>query len=71
MDPEDFRTLEELARRRGASVGDLMREATQAQWFSQVRLARRADAARRFLGLPDASMPDWRELKTEIEDRRG
>lgn len=71
MEPEEFNVLEELARKRGSSVADLMREAARAQLFAQVNLARRAEAARQFLRLPQANMPAWSDLKREIEDRRG
>ena len=71
MEPDEFAVLEELARKQGASVADLMREAARVQLLSQVGLARRAAAVREFLRLPDAPMPEWKELKAEIEDRRG
>lgn len=71
MEPDEFDILEELARKRGASVSDLMREAARAQLFAQVGLARRSEAVRQFLRLPEAPLPSWKELKEEIEDRRG
>lgn len=71
MEPEEFDVLEDLARKRGASVSDLMREAARVQLLAQVGLARRAEAVRQFLRLPDAPLPEWEQLKTEIEDRRG
>ena len=71
MEPEEFDVLEELARARGASVSDLMREAARVQLLAQVGLARRAEAVRQFLRLPEAPLPPWEQLKAEIEDRRG
>lgn len=71
MEPDEFAVLEELARKCGSSVADLMREAARVQLLSQVGLARRAAAVRAFLRLPAAPMPEWKELKAEIEDRRG
>ena len=71
MEPEEFELLEVLAKKQGASVSDLMREAARVQLLAQVGLARRTEAARRFLRLPEAPMPVWEDLKAEIEDRRG
>jgi hypothetical protein len=71
MEPEEFEVLEDIARKRGASVSDLMREAARVQLLAQVGLARRAEAARLFLHLPEATMPSWKALKAELEDRRG
>jgi hypothetical protein len=71
MEPEEFEVLEDLARKLGSSVSDLMREAARVQLLPQVGQARRAEAARQFLRLPEAPMPAWKDLKAEIEDRRG
>ena len=71
MEPEEFAVLEDIARRRGASVSDLMREAARAQILSQAGVARRKEAARQFLRLPETPMGDWADLKAEIEGRRG
>jgi hypothetical protein len=71
MEPDEFEVLDEFARRHRTSLSDLMREAVRAQFLAPVGLARRAEAARQFLRLPDAPMPAWKELKAEIEDRRG
>lgn len=71
MEPEEFQVLEDIARRRGASVSDLMREAARAQILAQVGLAKRKEAARQFLRLPAIPMDDWSDLKAEIEGRRG
>ena len=69
MEPEEFDLLAEVARRRGASVSDLMREAARAQLLSGVAREARTAAARAFLSLPDAKLPPWGELKREIEGR--
>jgi hypothetical protein len=71
MEPHEFEVLEDLARKRGASVSDLMREAARAQLLAQVGLARRSEAVRQFLGLQETPMPSWKNLKAELEDRRG
>ena len=71
MEPDEFNVLEDLARKRGSSVADLMREAARVQLLAQVGLARRAEAARQFLRLPEGKLPEWDELKSEIEARRG
>jgi predicted DNA-binding ribbon-helix-helix protein len=71
MEPEEFDILEELARKRKSSVADLMREAARAHLLGDVERARRATAAQNFLGLPEAPLPSWKDLKKEIEDRRG
>jgi hypothetical protein len=71
MDPLEFAALERLARSRGSSVADLMREAARAQYLDIADRGRSARAAELFLSLPDAPLPDWSVLKLEIEDRRG
>ncbi len=71
MDTEDLALIQRLARGRGASVSDLVREAAGAQLPSQVGLAREVEAVRRFLRLPSAPLPEWSQLKAEIEERRG
>ena len=71
VEPDEFNALEQLAQKRGTSVSDLMREAARTQWLAQVEFGRRAEAVRRFLHLPEAVMPEWEDLKAEIEDRRG
>jgi hypothetical protein len=71
MDPAEFEVLARLARKRGTSVSELMREAARAQLLAQAAAARRAEAMRRFLSLPDVPLPPWKDLKREIEERRG
>jgi Ribbon-helix-helix protein, copG family len=71
MEPVEFAALERLARSRGSSVADLIREAARAQYLDTTDRSRRARAATLFLSLPDAPLPDWNVLKHEIEDRRG
>jgi hypothetical protein len=71
MEPLEFAALERLARSRGSSVADLMREAARAQYLDTADRGRRARAAELFLSLPDAPMPEWSILKQEIEERRG
>jgi hypothetical protein len=71
MEPLEFAALERLARSRGASVADLIRDAARAQYLGAADLGRRARAAELFLSLPDTPLPHWSALKQEIEDRRG
>jgi hypothetical protein len=71
MEPLEFAALERLARSRGSSVADLIREAARAQYLDAADGRHRARAAALFLSLPDAPLPDWSVLKQEIEDRRG
>jgi ribbon-helix-helix CopG family protein len=71
MEPFEFRALERLARSRGSSVADLMREAARAQYLDAADRGRQARAAALFLSLPNAPLPEWSVLKQEIEDRRG
>jgi ribbon-helix-helix CopG family protein len=71
MEPLEFAALERLARSRGSSVADLMREAARAQYLDTADRARRALAAELFLSLPNAPLHDWGVLKQEIEERRG
>jgi hypothetical protein len=71
MEPLEFAALERLARSRGASVADLIRDAARAQYLDIADRGRRARAAELFLSLPETPLPEWRVLKLEIEDRRG
>lgn len=71
MEPAEFKLLERVARERGSSVADLMRQATRAQFLTDVDRSRRTSAVQSFLSLPDAALPDWESLKHEIENRYG
>ncbi len=71
MEPEEFRQIAKLAKARHSSVSDLMRQAARAQWLDRKDDARRAEAAHTFLQLPDVPLPSWRDLKRELEERRG
>jgi hypothetical protein len=71
MEPLEFEALERVARSRGSSVAELIREAARAQYLSTIDRGVRARAAELFLSLPDVPLPDWNVLKREIEDRRG
>lgn len=71
MEPLEFAALERLARSRGSSVANLIREAARAQYLDTADRRHRARAAALFLSLPDAPLPEWNVLKQEIEDRRG
>jgi hypothetical protein len=69
MEPKEFNQLERVARKRGSSVSDLMREAARAQYLVDVGCSRRSGAAQSFLSLPDSALPEWAVMKQELEDR--
>jgi hypothetical protein len=69
MEPREFNQLERVARKRGSSVSDLMREAARAQYLVAIDRSRRAGATQSFLNLPDSGLPDWGIVKKELEDR--
>lgn len=69
MEPREFDQLERVARKRGSSVSDLMREAARAQYLVDVDRSRRIRSAQSFLSLPDATLPDWTAVKNELADR--
>jgi hypothetical protein len=69
MEPKEFDQLERVARKRGSSVSDLMREAARAQYLVDFDRSRRSRAAQNFLGLPDVTLPDWKAIKNELADR--
>jgi len=69
MEPKEFNQLERLARKRGSSVSDLLREAARAQYLVDVDRSRRSRAAQNFLSLPDVSLADWKAIKAELAGR--
>jgi len=69
MEPKEFNQLERVARKRGSSVSDLMREAARAQYLVDIDGSRRAVATQSFLDLPEAALPDWGIVKRELEAR--
>ncbi len=71
MEPSEYEVLERLARKRGASVSNLMREAMREQLLLPSGAFVHQEAARQFLGLSDSPLPSWAALKSEIENRRG
>jgi hypothetical protein len=68
MDPEEFRRLRALARRRKTSVADLIRTAVREKYLTPAQPDRKAlvDSILR-MGLPDMS---WERVRAEIEDAR-
>lgn len=68
MEPREFNLLERVARQRGSSISDLMREAARAQYLVDVDRTRRMRAAESFLSLPDVALPDWKAIKNELAD---
>jgi len=71
MEPGEFDLLARVARKRGSSVSDLMREAARAQFLVDSDRSRRARSVQSFLSLPDVPLPEWDIVKTELEERRG
>jgi IS4 transposase len=70
MEPEEYRALERIARKRGTSVANMMREAAHKQHLSALDWRHSTAAAERFLNLPDLPLPAWEELEKELEARR-
>jgi hypothetical protein len=71
MEPREFDLLARIARKRGSSVSDLMREAARAQYLEDVDRSRRSHSVQTFLRLPDVNLPEWHVVKRELEERRG
>ena len=71
MEPREFDLLARVARKRGSSVSDLMREAARAQYLQDIDRSRRSRSVQAFLGLPDVALPDWHVVKRELEERHG
>ena len=69
MEPREFNQLERVARKRGSSVSDLMREAARAQYLVDTDCSRRVGSTQNFLNLPDSALPEWEIVKKELEDR--
>ncbi len=71
MEPHEFDLLARVARKRGSSVADLMREAARAQYLQDIDRSRRSRSVQAFLALRDVALPDWQAIKQELEERRG
>jgi predicted DNA-binding protein len=65
LDEDRYARIERLARRRGASVATIVREAIDAAFPDDV--PDRAEAARRVLDAEPIQVSDWPLLKDEIE----
>lgn len=65
MNPEDYARLEALAKRQGASVGELIRRAVAQTYFSPG-----VDHAHIVQKLFDLDIPaeDWSDLNAELEE---
>ena len=66
FDPDDYRTIEELARSLGQTVGSMVRQAVQRQYLRPSTEQRQA-AIQRFLSQPEADLGTWEEAKAAIE----
>jgi hypothetical protein len=67
MEPDEYGRLEEIARRRGVSVGSLVREAVRDRYLTGGEARRKALAEIYALDLPVAEWGDWKEIEEEIE----
>ena len=67
FEPEEYERLEDVARRRGTSVAELVRRAVGEKYLGDPTKRRAAVAAIRGMSLP---LPDWPELEQEIADAR-
>lgn len=67
FDPEQYRKLEEEARRRKSSVGTLVREAVEKAVLgkSKVTLDERIEAAERIVSARE-EIPEWEEIEKLI-----
>ncbi len=68
MDPSELAELKKLAKRRRTSVGRLIRDAVREKYLADDQDARRA-AFERIMAMDIGPMPDWDELKKELDDR--
>ncbi len=66
LDEGRYARLDRQARKRGTSIAVLVREAIDATYPADEMT--RAQAAADFLARPPIDLPDWPELKAEIED---
>lgn len=67
MEPAEYERLEDLAARRGVSVGSLVREAVRARYFVGEEARRQALDEIFALDLPVAEWGTWQEIEEEIE----
>ena len=67
FDPEQYRKLEEEARRRKSSVGTLVREAVEKAVLakSKITLDERIEAAERIVSARE-EIPEWEEIEKLI-----
>lgn len=71
MEPREFDSLAKIARKRGTSLSNMIREAARDRYLSDDERARRSRSVQSFLSLPDAPLPEWKIVKKELEERRG
>ena len=64
FDPGDYEVVQRVARERGETVGEVIREAV-AHYYVEPALERRRAAARRLLALPPVDIT-WEEAKEAI-----
>jgi hypothetical protein len=67
FEPDAYERLEDIARRQGVSVGELIRRAVEEAFFSSPETRRRALDGIRSMSIP---LPDWEELEEEILDAK-
>lgn len=67
MEPAEYERLEEIAARRGVSVGSLVREAVRERFLIGEEERRQALERIFALDLPIADWGGWEEIEAEIE----
>jgi hypothetical protein len=68
MDPAELKELRRIAKRRRVSVGSLIRDAVREKYLVDDE-ERRRQAIDRILAMNIGPLPDWPELKEELDSR--
>ena len=68
MDPAELKELRRIAKRRRKSVGALIRDAVREKYLSGDEEVRRL-AAESIVAMNIGPLPDWDELKEELDAR--
>lgn len=68
MDPAELKELRRIAKRRRVSVGSLIRDAVREKYLGDDEERRRL-AAESIVSMNIGPLPDWPELKEELDAR--
>lgn len=68
MDPAELKELRRIAKRRRVSVGSLIRDAVREKYLENKDEERRR-AAEAIVSMNIGPLPDWEELKEELDAR--